>query len=166
MSIPIPPWYPHKCSLQLCLHFCFANKITYAIFQIAHTQICHLNRGVSYTVGDGNKNCWVGQKVHSVFFIRCLWKNPKGLFGQPYIFKASSNDSEWLLLETQLFRVPWTARISNQSILKEINTEYSLKGLRLKLRRQYFVHLMRRPDSLEKTAMLERLKAGEGDDSR
>ena len=56
-------------------------------------------------------------------------------------------------------RVPWTARRSNQSILKEINPEYSLKGLMLKLKLQYFGHLMRRADSLEKTLTL-----GEGDD--
>ena len=48
-------------------------------------------------------------------------------------------------------RVPWTARISNQSILKEISPEYSLEGLMLKLKLQYFSHLMRRVDSLEKT---------------
>ena len=51
-------------------------------------------------------------------------------------------------------RVPWTARRSNQSILKEINTGISLKGLLLKLKLQYFGHLMRRVDSLEKTLML------------
>ena len=51
-------------------------------------------------------------------------------------------------------RVPWTARRSNQSILKEINPEYSLEGLMLKLKRQYFGHLMPRADSLEKTLML------------
>ena len=51
-------------------------------------------------------------------------------------------------------RVPWTARISNQSILKEINPEYSLEGLMLKLKLQYFGHLMGRTDSLEKTPML------------
>ena len=51
-------------------------------------------------------------------------------------------------------RVPWTARRSNQSILKEINPEYSLEGLILKLKLQYFGHLMRRTDSLEKTLML------------
>ena len=50
-------------------------------------------------------------------------------------------------------RVPWTARRSNQSILKEINPEYSLEGLMLKLNIQYFGHLMQRPDSLEKTLM-------------
>ena len=60
----------------------------------------------------------------------------------------------------RLLRVPWTARRSNQSILKEISPEYSLEGLILKLKLQYFGHLMRRTDSLEKTLMLERLKAG------
>ena len=55
---------------------------------------------------------------------------------------------------SRLLRVPWTARRSNQSILKEISPEYSLKGLMLKLKLQYFGHLMRRAGSLEKTLML------------
>ena len=54
----------------------------------------------------------------------------------------------------RLLRVPWTARRSNQSILNEVSPEYSLEGLRLKLKLQYFGHLMRRTDSLEKTLML------------
>ena len=54
----------------------------------------------------------------------------------------------------RLLRVPWTARRSNQSILKEISPDYSLEGLMLKLKLQYFGHLMRRNDSLEKTLML------------
>ena len=54
----------------------------------------------------------------------------------------------------RLLRVPWTARRSNQSIQKEINLEYSLEGLMLKLKLQYFGHLMRRVNSLEKTLML------------
>ena len=54
----------------------------------------------------------------------------------------------------RFLRVPWTARRSNQSILKEISPEYSLEGLMLKLKLQYFGHLMRRVDSLEKTLML------------
>ena len=54
----------------------------------------------------------------------------------------------------RLLRVPWTARRSNQSILKEIGPEYSLEGLMLKLKLQYFGHLLRRVDSLEKTLML------------
>ena len=69
----------------------------------------------------------------------------------------------------RLLRVPWTARGSNQSILKEISPEYSLEGLMLLLKLQYFGHLMRRADPLEKTLMLglcwERFKVGgEGDD--
>ena len=55
-------------------------------------------------------------------------------------------------------RVPWTARKSNQSILKEINPKYSLEGLMLKLKLQYFGHLMRRSDSLKKTLMLGRIE--------
>ena len=55
-------------------------------------------------------------------------------------------------------RVPWTARRSNQSILKEINPEYSLEGLMLKLKLQYFGHLMRRADSLERTLMLGKME--------
>ena len=55
-------------------------------------------------------------------------------------------------------RVPWTARRSNQSILKEISPEYSLEGLRLKLKLQYFGHLMQRTDSFEKTPMLEKIE--------
>ena len=58
----------------------------------------------------------------------------------------------------RLLRVPWTARRSNQSILKEINSEYSLEGLVWKLKLQYFGHPIRRTDSLEKTVMLEKIK--------
>jgi len=60
----------------------------------------------------------------------------------------------------RLLRVPWTARRSNQSILKEISPECSLEGLMLKLKLEYFGHLMRRTDSFEQTPMLQRLKAG------
>ena len=58
----------------------------------------------------------------------------------------------------RLLRVPWTARRSNQSILKEISPDYSLEGLLLKLKHQYFGHLMQRTDSLEKTLMLGKIK--------
>ena len=61
----------------------------------------------------------------------------------------------------RLLRVPWTARRFNQSILKEISPEYSLEGLLLKLKLQYFGHLIQRADSFEKTLMLA---GGEGDD--
>ena len=57
-------------------------------------------------------------------------------------------------------RVPWTARQSNHSILKEVNPEYSLEGLMLKLKFQYFGHLMQRSDSFEKTLMLGKIEGG------
>ena len=59
-----------------------------------------------------------------------------------------------------LLRVPWTARRSNQSILEEISPEYSLEGLMLMLKLQYFGHLMRRTDSLERTLMLGKIEGG------
>ena len=58
----------------------------------------------------------------------------------------------------RLLRVPWTARRSNHSILKEISPEYSLEGLMVKLKLQYFVHLIQRTDSLEKTLMLGKIE--------
>ena len=67
----------------------------------------------------------------------------------------------------RLLRVPWTARRSNQSILKEISPGSSLEGMMLKLKLQYFGHLMRSIDSLEKTLMQDGLQAGgEGDNRR
>ena len=60
----------------------------------------------------------------------------------------------------RLWRVPWTARRSNQSILKEISPEYSLQGLMLKLKLQCFGHLMQRTDTLEKTLMLGKTEGG------
>ena len=67
-------------------------------------------------------------------------------------------DASELWCWRRLLRVPWTARRSNQSILKEISPEYSLGGLMLKLKLQYFGHLMRRTDSLEKTLMLGKIE--------
>ena len=62
-------------------------------------------------------------------------------------------------ISRRLLKVPWTARRSNQSILKEINPGYSLEGLMLKLKLQYFGHLMGRADSLEKTLMLGKIES-------
>ena len=66
----------------------------------------------------------------------------------------------------RLLRVPWTARKSNQSILKEIIPEYSLEGLMLKLKLQYFGHLVRRAVSLEKTLMMGKIEGGRRSDNR
>ena len=65
----------------------------------------------------------------------------------------------WLWCWSRLLRGPWTARRSNQFILKEISPEYSLEGLLLKLKLQYFGHLMQRTDSLEKTLMLGKIES-------
>ena len=69
-------------------------------------------------------------------------------------------DASELWFWRRLLRVPWTARRSNQSILKEVSPEYSLEGLMLKLKLQYFGHLMWRTDSLEKTLMLGKIESG------
>ena len=72
--------------------------------------------------------------------------------------KCPKMDAFKLWCWKRLLRVPWTARSSNQSILKEISPEYSLEGLMLKLKLQYFGHLMRRADSFEKTLMLGKIE--------
>ena len=72
--------------------------------------------------------------------------------------RAKKIDAFELWCWRRLLRVPWTARRSNQFILKEISPEYSLEGLMLKLKLQYFGHLMRRADSLEKTLMLGKIE--------
>ena len=74
--------------------------------------------------------------------------------------ECQRTDASELWWWSRLLKVPWTARRSNQSILKEINPEYSLEGLMLKLKLQYFGHLMGRPDSLEKTLMLGKIEGG------
>ena len=71
---------------------------------------------------------------------------------------ALKNWCFWPQCKRRLMRVPWTARTSNQSIPKEINPENSVKGLMLRLKLQYFGHLMWRADSLEKTLMLEKIE--------
>ena len=88
--------------------------------------------------------------THS-FFLR----DPHQFIGM-YVKKAEGQriDAFDLWCWRRLLRVPWTARRSNQSVLKEINSEYSLEGLLLKLKLQYFGHLMRRASSLKKTLVL------------
>ena len=93
------------------------------------------------------KVCILKAIVFPVVMCRCeTWIITKAKRGRIDAFK--------LWCWRRLLRVPWTARRSDQSILKEINLEYSLEGLLLKLKLQYLGHLMRRADSLEKTLML------------
>ena len=82
---------------------------------------------------------------------------PVVMYGCELNYKEGWELKNWCFQTVELeniLRVPWTAKRSNQSILKEINSEYSLEDLMLKLKLQYFGHLMRRADSLEKTLML------------
>ena len=89
---------------------------------------------------------------------------PVVMYGcESWIIKTAEcqrNDAFELQRWRRLLIVPWTARRSNQSILKEISPEYSLEGLMLKLKLQYFGHLMQRTDSLEKTLMLGKTEGG------
>ena len=97
------------------------------------------------------KVCLVKAMVFPVIVYRCeSWTGKKAEHQRIDAFELWS----W----RRLLSVPWTARRSNQSILKEINPEYSLEGLMLKLKLQYFDHLMRRTDSLEKTLMLGKIE--------
>ena len=80
--------------------------------------------------------------------------------------QAPKNWCFWTMVWRRLLRVPWASRRSNQSILKELSPEYSLEGLMLKLKLQYFGHLMGRTNSLERPWCWERWKAGEVGDNR
>ena len=82
------------------------------------------------------------------------------LYGTIKKAERRRNDAFKLWCWRRLLRVSWTARKSNQSLLKEISPEYSLEGLMLKLKLQYFGHLMQRADSLEKTLMLGKIEGG------
>ena len=94
-----------------------------------------------------------------------LWFFPVVMYGcESWTIKKAKHqriDAFELWCWRRLLRVPWTPRRSNKSVLKVISPEYSLEALKLKLKLQYFGHLMRRADSLEKTTMLGKIEAGE-----
>ena len=107
----------------------------------------HMNRDITLPT----KVCIVRAMVFSVVLYRCeSWTIKKA--------ECQRIDAFKLWCWKRLLRVPWTARRSNLSILKEINSEYSLKGLMLKLKLQYFGHLMWRANSLEKMLMLGKIE--------
>ena len=113
---------------------------------------CHLSRLVC------------GPSPVSIFLI-CLsyfWSPDLRCVYLSFVKKAECQriDAFELWCWKRLLRVPWTARRSNQSILKEISPEYSLEGLMLKLQLQYFGHLMQRSESFEKTLMLGKIEGG------
>ena len=98
------------------------------------------------------------KKQRHYFAGKCLYSQSYG-FSSSHVWMWELDHKEgWESKNWRLLRVPWTARRSNQSILKEISPEYSLEGLMLKLKLQYFGHLMQRSDSLEKTLMLGKIE--------
>ena len=107
------------------------------------------NRGIALPT----KVCLVKAMVFPVVLCGCeSWSIKQAELRRTDVFE--------LWCWSRLLRVSWTARRFNQSILKEISSEYSLEGLLLKLKLQYFGHLMGRTDSLEKTLMLEKIEGG------
>ena len=102
-------------------------------------------------------------------FPTLLWIVPVVLYGcESWTVKKAEcqrTDAFELWCWRRLLRVPWAGKRSNQLILKEISPEYSLEGLMLKLKLQYFGHVMRRTDSLEKTLMLGKTEGGRRGDN-
>ena len=111
-----------------------------------------LSKLLYYSDGEGKFNIFIFNIFIILYAQRLMWVS---LVGSTLCIVINGDQEEVVLL-----RVPWTARRLNQSILKEINPEYSLEGLMLKLKFPYFGHLMRRYDSFEKTVILETLRAG------
>ena len=112
-------------------------------------------QSTAWSRGPGEDLCLGGRSSVSNFSSSHVWT-----WKLNYRVEHWRIDAFELCCWRRLLRVPWTARRSNQSILKEISPEYSLEGLMLKLKLQYFGHLMRRTDSLEKTLMLGKTEVG------
>ena len=131
------------CSHEIKRHFLLGRKIMNNLDSILKSRDITLP----------TKVCLVKAIVFPVFMYGCeSWTINKA--------ECQRIDAFELWCWRRLLRVPWTASISNQSILKEINPEYSLEGLMLKLKLRYFDHLMSRTDSLEKTLMLWKIEGG------
>ena len=129
----------HKIKTRL-----FLERKAMTVYQKTKTSLCQ-------------QTCIVKAMIFPVVMYRCeSWTIKKADHQRIDVFEFRC----W----RRLWSIPWTARRSNQSILKEINPEYSLEGLILKLKFQYFGHLIRRANSLEKTLMLGKTEGkGEGD---
>ena len=141
----------------------FGSKIT-ADYDCSHETRRHLLLGSKVMT---NLDSILKSRYTTLPTKACLVKAmvfPVVMYGcESWIIKKSEHqriDAFELWCWRRPLRVPWTARISNQSSLKEISPEYSLEGLMLKLKLQYFGHLMRRADSFEKTLMLGKIEGG------
>ena len=160
-SNPITSWQKEREKVEAITDFIFlGSKITVDSDCRHEIKICLLlGRKVMTNLDSTLKRkditlptnvCIVKPMVFPVVMYRCeSWSTKKAEHQRINAFE---------LWYKRRLRVPWTARRSNKSILKEINPEYSLEGLMLKLKLQYFGYLMRRADSLEKTLMLEKIE--------
>ena len=160
-SGPITSWEIDREAIEIMTYFTFlGSKMTVNSGCSHEIKRCLLLRRKAMTNLDRilksrditlpTKVCIIKTMVFPVVMYGCeSWTTKKAEHGRIDAFE---------LWWRKLLRVPWTARRSNQSILKEINPEYSLKGLMLKLKLQYFGQLVQRPDSLEKTLMLGKIE--------
>ena len=163
-SGPIPEWHIDGETVETVSDFIFLGSIITADGDCSHEiKRCLLLRRKVMTNLDSilkSRDITLPTKVHlvkaMVFTVAMYgwesWTIKKAESWRINVFE--------LWCWRRLLRVPWTARTSNQSILKEISPEYSLEGLMLKLKLQYFGHLMQRTDSLEKTLMLGKIDGG------
>ena len=163
-SGPITSWQIDGETMETVTDFIFLGSKITADGDCSHeTQRCLLLGRKAMTNLQStfkSRNSTLPTKVHlvkamffSVVMYGCEWWTIKKAERQRI-------DAFELWCWRRFLRVPWTARRSNQSIPKEINPEYSLEGLMLKLKLQYFGHLIRRTDSLEKTLMLGKIEGG------
>ena len=161
-SSPITSWQIDEETMETLTHFIFLGSKITANGDCSHEIKRHLFLGKKVMTNlDGilksrvftlpTKVCTVRAMVFPVVMYRCESCTKK---------KAEHLriDAFELWCWRRLLRVPWTARRSNQSILKEISPEYSFEGLKLQLKLQYFGHLMQRTDSFEKTLMLGKIE--------
>ena len=139
----LPPLCPQVCSLCMSPYSCPVNTF------------------ISTILNEGFLIAGIYQRIHGVLKARILVCHSLQYGCESWTIKKAECrriDAFELWCWRRLLRVPWTARRSNQSLLKEISPGYSLEGLMLKLKLQYFGHLMWRTDSLEKTLMLGKIE--------
>ena len=163
-SSPITPWQIDRETMETVADFIFLGSKITTYGDCSHEIKRHLLLGrkvmtnldsilKSRDITLPTKVCLVKAMVFPLVIYGCeSWSIKKP--------ECQRIDAFELCCWKRFLRVPWTARRSNQSILKKINPEYSLKGLMLKLKLQYFGHLMRKMDSFEKTLMLEKTECG------
>ena len=160
-SCPITSWQIDGETMETVADFIFWGSQITADGECSHEiKRCLLLGRKAMTNLDSilkSRNITLPTEIHlvkAIVFLVVMYGCESGTINKAECQRIDASELCW----RRLLRVPWTARISNQSILKEINPEYSLEGLMLKLKLQYFGHLMQRADSLEKTLILGKIE--------